>query len=214
MNRRVSLAGITVAIALLLAVVAVGAVGCGPKGSATTTSGPQTSNAAGLATATTGAVTATTGAVTTTSATAPSALSSPLGRTTTTESQQYLTQMLAFGQALADLPVTDDPSNFTDVAGITSAELEAAGKYVSGVQSAIALLKAIQPPAKIAEAHQKVVAAMEALAAATDKLLTAAQNKDQDAFDAAQGEGRAAVQTLQTAMQELRSLLGGGGRSN
>jgi hypothetical protein len=54
-----------------------------------------------------------------------------------------------------------------------------------------------------------VVADMEALAAATDKLVTAAQAHDQAAFDAAQSEGKAAAQALQTDMEALRSLLGG-----
>jgi hypothetical protein len=203
MNRRVGLVAVTLAIALLLPVLAAGAAGCSSTNSATTAA-PQTNNTAAQAAATTGAVTST-------SATAPAGLSSPLGRTTTTGSQhpqQYLTEIAAFGQALAELPVTDDPSNFADVSSITGAQLEAAGKYVSGVQSAVALLKGIQPPAEVAAAHEKVVAAMEALAVATDKLLTAAQNHDQAAFDAAQNEGRAAVQALQTAMGELHSLLG------
>jgi hypothetical protein len=117
--------------------------------------------------------------------------------------------MSVFVQALEDLHTSDDPSNFTDVTTVTSAQLEAAKGYVSGLQSAIAQLKAIQPPAELADAHQEVVAGIEALAATTDKLITAAGDKDQAAFDAALTEGQAAVQALQASMEALGSLLGG-----
>jgi hypothetical protein len=199
MIRRVGSTAATMGIALLLLSLVAGAVGCGPKGSTTTIPAPQTGMTAVPATVTTAAGTTTDAA--------PAGLSSASEPTTGLE--QYLTEMLAFGQALADLPVQDDPSNFKDVSTITGAQLEAADKYVSGVEGAIALLKAIQPPAEVADAHQKVLAGIEALAAATDKLMTAAKDEDQVAFDAAQDEGRAALQTLQTSMEELRSSLGG-----
>jgi hypothetical protein len=206
MNRRVGLMAATLGIVMLLPLLAAGAVGCGPKGGTTTTAPTQTGTTAAPAAASTAAVTTTTAA--------PAGLSLASETGTGLELQQYLTEMLAFGQALADLPVADDPSNFEDVSAITPAQLEAADKYVSGVQGAIALLKAIQPPAEVADAHQKVLAGIEALAAATDTLMTAAKDKDQAAFDAARDEGRAALQTLQASMEELLSLLGGALPSN
>lgn len=202
MIRRVGPTAATLGIALLLFLLAAGAIGCGPKDDTTTTAAALTGTTAATATAGTAAVT-------TTAPAAAAGLSSSSEAKTGLDPRQYLAEMLAFGQALADLPVADDPSNFKDASTITGAQLEAAEKYVSGVQGAIAQLRSIKPPAEVADAHQKVLAGIEALAAATDKLITAAKDQDQAAFDAAQEEGRAALQALQTSMEELRSLLSG-----
>lgn len=201
MIRRVGSTAATLGIALLLLSLVAGAAGCGQKDGTTTTAAAQTS--------TTVPATTDTAAVTTTAPAAAAGLSSSSEATPGLDQQQYLAEILAFGQALADLPVADDPSNFKDASTITGAQLEAAEKYVSGVQGAIAQLRSIQPPAEVADAHQKVLAGIEALAAATDKLMAAAKDQDQAAFDAAQEEGRAALQALQTSMEELRSLLSG-----
>lgn len=200
MIRRVGLTAATLVIALLLLPLVAGAVGCGPEGGTTTTAAAQTGTTAAPTPAGTAAVTTTTAAA--------AAGSSRALEATGADLEQYLAEILVFGQALADLPVADDPSNFRDVAAITGAQLEAAEEYLSGVQGAIALLKAIQPPAQVADAHQKVLAGIDELTAATDNLVTAAKDKDQAAFDAAQDEGRAALETLQTSLEELRSLLG------
>jgi len=67
----------------------------------------------------------------------------------------------------------------------------------------------MQPPAAIAAAHQKVLADIEGLAAATDTLMTAIGNKDQAAFDAALKEGGTISKTFQTDMGSLGALVGG-----
>lgn len=202
MNKRVALTALLIGITLLLVALAVGATGCGPKDSTTTTAAPRNA-------AETGPSQTTTAAVTTTSAPGPAGLSGPFLNTSSPLFEQYRTEMRTFGQALADLPTTDDPSTFTDVTTVTSAHLQAAKDYVSGIQSAIAQLKAIQPPAEIADAHQAVLAGIEAVATTTDKLIVAIDNQDQAAFDAALTEGQAAVQALQASMEALGSLLGG-----
>lgn len=213
MKKHIGSASVTLVIALLLTSLAAGVAGCGSTDGTTTTAALQTTT---TAPATTAAVTAGTEAVTTSTEAATTsteaAQAGPLGAQSKaggTKPQDYPTQMLAFGKALAALPVTDDPSNFTDVAAITAGQLKAAKQYVAGIHKAVDQLKAVKPPAGIADAHAKVVAQMDALAAATDKLMTAALTKDQAGFDAAQAEGQAAVQALQTAMEELRTAMGG-----
>ena len=201
MNKRVALMAVLIGIVLLLAALAAGATGCGPKDS-TTTAAPKNA-------AETGPSQTTSAAVTTTIAPGPAGLSGPFLATSSPPFEQYSTEMRDFGQALADLPTTDDPSTLTDVTAVTSELLQAAKDYVAGIHSAIAQLEAIQPPAEITGAHQEVVAGIEALAATTDKLISAIEDRDQAAFDAALTEGQAAVQALQASMEALGSLLGG-----
>jgi hypothetical protein len=202
MSKHVALTAVLIGIILLLAALAAGAIGCGPQDSTTTTAAPKT-------TADTDPSQTTTAAVTTTIAPGPAGLSGPFSETSSPPLEQYRNEMSTFGQALADLPITDDPSAFTDVTTVASEQLQAAKDYVAGIHSAIAQLRDIQPPEGIADAHQEVVAGIEALAAATDKLIVAIESVDQAAFDAALTEGQAAVQALQASMEALGSLLGG-----
>jgi hypothetical protein len=202
MNKRVASTAILIGIIMLLAALAAGVAGCGPTDSTTTTAAPRNA-------VETGPSQTTTAAVTTTIAPGPAGLSGPFSATSSPLLDQYRTDMRAFGQALADLPTTNDPSTFTDVTTVTSAQLQAAKDYVSGIHNAVAQLTAIEPPAEIAAAHQAVLAGIEALAATTDKLIVAMEDKDQAAFDAALTEGQAAVQALQASMEALSSLLGG-----
>jgi len=199
MNKRVVPAAALLGMVLLLAALSTGLVGCGPSDSTTTVPPTTTAKTEPSETAT--------AAVTTTSAPEQAGLSAPFVEKTGPPLEQYRSEMRAFGRALEDLPTTDDPSYFTDVTAVTGAQLEAAREYVAGLQSAIAQLKTIQPPTKIADAHQEVVAGIEALAATTDKLMIATENKDQAAFDAALTEGQVAVEALQASMEALGSLL-------
>lgn len=200
MKKRVASAAVLPVIVLLLAALGAGLIGCGPSDSTTTVTPTTTTETDPSQTAT--------AAVTTTSTPDQAGLSTPFVEKTGPPIEQYRSEMRAFGQALEDLPTTDDPSYFTDVTAVSDAQLEAAQEYVSDLQSAIAQLKAIQPPAEIADAHEEVVAGIEALATTTDKLMIALENKEQAAFDAALTEGQAAVEALQGSMEALGSLLG------
>jgi hypothetical protein len=153
----------TVLLVLLLALAAVVAFASACGGStATTLSGSATS----IQVVTTAAPTATTqGAATLDS---------------------YRTAMKAlWGQFGPVLQTLDTALSSSDPANMTDAELQSAQGFLDGLNSYVAGLQKVQPPADLADAHAKYTATLGKLAGVFDTFLTAAKSKDSAAATAA-----------------------------
>jgi uncharacterized protein YcfL len=195
--RRLFVLSLVLALALLV-------VGCGGSLASTTTSAPATAVTTAPTTTTTAAPTTTTAAPTTTTA-AP---------TTTTLSEtavalKYAAAIMvwfeAFGKAVDSAAETPD-----DVTKITDAQIQADRAFLAQLHSLSDQWHAMQPPASMAAAHQKVADAFDALVTLSDKGVAAEASRDQAAYDAANAELDKLGTAFLAALEELQKAAQGG----
>jgi hypothetical protein len=218
MKRRMTLAT-TIVLCVLIAALAVGLAACG-SGGTTTTAAPATTTTiaptttAAVATTTTAATTATTAAATVTTAastdtTAAGSFTMPSIQMTP-EIQAYAQQLTAWAATLQSLPDSADPLQFTDVSQVTDAQVAAGEAGVKQIRTAVDQLKAITPPAELAQFQTLLANAILSEADIAERALDAIKNKDQAAFDAAKADGDKLEEQMNGLFDSLMPLLMGG----
>jgi hypothetical protein len=212
---------LAIVLTMALVLVLVGAVACGSSASTTTSSAqPESTTTTAVSATTTVAVSTTSVASSSSSSTESSTSSSGAGTTESTgpssttssiamtpELEKYKTEMTAWATAVQQTP---DSAflKITDPTAATPADIQKADAFSASVRKVLDQLKAIQPPAQVADAHNKLVKVFGDEITAVDDFIKALRNKDAAAMKTASDKGKQLGSELEQLLGQLSSYLG------